>query len=63
LNAVTVVVGGENATVSYAGPQGDFAGLDQINAELSRNLIGKGEVTINLTVDGRTANPVTVTFK
>jgi len=63
LNAVTVVVGGENATVSYAGTQGDFAGLDQINAELSRNLIGKGEVTINLTVDGRTANAVTVTFK
>lgn len=63
LSAVAVQVGGENAPVSYAGPQGDFAGLDQINAELSRNLIGKGSVTVNLTVDGRAANAVTVTFK
>jgi hypothetical protein len=63
LNAVTVVVGGENATVSFAGPQGDFAGLDQINAELPRTLIGKGSVTVNLTVDNRAANPVMVTFK
>ncbi len=63
LNDVTVVVGGENATVSFAGPQGDFAGLDQINAELPRTLIGKGSVTVNLTVDNRTANPVMVTFK
>ncbi|MDX2043863.1 MAG: NF038122 family metalloprotease [Acidobacteriota bacterium] len=63
LNAVAVQVGGENAPVSYAGAQGDFVGLDQINAELPRNLIGKGSVTVNVTVDNRTANPVTVTFK
>lgn len=63
LNAVTVQVGGENAPVSYAGAAEGFAGLDQINAELPRTLIGKGTVTVNLTVDNRTANPVTVTFK
>jgi len=63
LSAVSVQVGGTNAPVSYAGTQNDFAGLDQINAELSRSLIGKGEVPINLTVDGRAANAVTVTFK
>ena len=63
LNAVTVQVGGENAPVSYAGAAEGFAGLDQINAELPRTLIGKGSVTVNLAVDNRTANPVTVTFK
>ena len=63
LSAVTVQVGGENAPVSFAGAQGDFVGLDQINAELPRALIGKGSVTVNLTVDNRTANPVTVTIK
>lgn len=63
LGAVSLQVGGENAPVSFAGVQGDFAGLDQINAELSRNLIGKGSVNVNLTIDGRTANVVTLTFK
>lgn len=63
LSAVTVLVGGETATVSYAGPQGDFVGLDQVNIELPRSLKGKGEVTINCLIDGRLANAVTVTFK
>jgi uncharacterized protein (TIGR03437 family) len=63
LSAVSVSVGGTNAEVSYAGPQNDFAGLDQINTELSRSLIGRGEVTINCTVDGKAANALTVTIK
>lgn len=63
LSAVTVLVGGETAPVSYAGPQGDFVGLDQINVELPRSLKGKGELTINCLIDGRLANAVTVTFK
>jgi uncharacterized protein (TIGR03437 family) len=63
LTAVSVTVGGTNAPVSYAGLQSDFAGLDQINAELPRSLIGRGEVNVNCTVDGRTANVVTVTIK
>lgn len=63
LSAVSVQVGGTNAPVSFAGAQGDFAGLDQVNAELPRSLIGKGQVTINLSVDGRAANAVTVTIK
>jgi len=38
-------------------------GLDQVNLALSRSLIGRGEVAITLTADGRVANPVTVTIK
>ena len=63
LGAVSVSVGGTDTAVSYAGPQNEFAGLDQINAELSRSLIGRGEVTINCTVDSRTTNELTVTIK
>ncbi len=63
LGAVGLLVGGLPVEALYAGPQGDFAGLDQINLPLPRALAGRGEVTISLTVDGKTANPVTITFR
>ena len=41
--------------------QPQFVGLDQANLDpLSRSLIGWGEIDIVLTVDGTTANTVTV---
>jgi uncharacterized protein (TIGR03437 family) len=55
---VTMSIGGVSAEVEYAGPQPDFAGLDQINVRLPRGLIGRGEVDIVLAVDGHTANTV-----
>lgn len=60
---VTARIGGQNAEVLFAGVQGDFAGLDQINLRLPRSVAqaGGGEVTISLTVDGKTANAVTIT--
>ncbi len=58
---VTATVGGETVPVLAASPHNEFAGLDQINmGPLPRTLIGRGELTIVLTVDGRTANTVTV---
>lgn len=63
LSAVTVLIGGETGVVSYAGPQGDYVGLDQINVELPRSLKGKGEQTINVIIDLRAANAVTATFR
>jgi uncharacterized protein (TIGR03437 family) len=61
---ITVQVGGlYSGPINYAGAQGDFAGLDQINARLSRSLIGRGEVSVVLTVDGKGANPVTIHLK
>ncbi|MGH9935222.1 MAG: hypothetical protein ACREAM_03195, partial [Blastocatellia bacterium] len=58
LSAVSVSVGGLNMPVDYAGPQPDFAGLDQINVRLLRSLIGRGEVDVVVTVDGKTANTI-----
>ncbi len=59
---VSLLIGPDLVTVSYAGTQGGFAGLDQINAALPRTLAGSGEVTISVAVDGTPANSVTVTF-
>jgi len=63
LSAVRVTLGGTDAPVLFADAQGDFAGLDQINARLPRSLIGRGEVDVALTVDNRAANIVKVRFK
>lgn len=61
LSAVSVTVGGSSTVVEYAGTQGEFVGLDQINAVLPRSLAGAGQVNVVVTVDGVTANTVKVT--
>jgi len=63
LPAVTVKLGGMNAEVFYAGSQGGFAGLDQINLRIPRSLARRGEVDLMLTVDGQTANAVKVNVR
>ncbi|MEP7274150.1 MAG: PQQ-dependent sugar dehydrogenase [Acidobacteriota bacterium] len=63
MSAVSVTVGGELQEVQFAGAQGFFAGLDQINARLSRTLIGRGEVDVIVTVDAIQANTVTIQVK
>lgn len=63
LFAVTARIGGLPVELLYAGAQGDFVGLDQVNLRLSRNLIGRGEVDIALIVDDRPTNTVKVNFK
>lgn len=63
LSNVTAVVGGVNSTVLFAGPQGNFAGTDQINILLNRGLAGSGNVNVVVSVDGRTANTVQVNFR
>ena len=62
-NSVTVKIGDENAEVLYVGPQGQFVGLDQINVRLSRNLIGRGDVSLSLTAEGLVSNTVRLKIK
>ena len=60
---VTATVGGESVPVLFAGPQGVFVGLDQINiGPIPRSLVRAGEVTIALTVDDKLADFVAVSF-
>jgi uncharacterized protein (TIGR03437 family) len=60
---VTATIGGVNAPVLFAGPQGGFAGLDQVNVQVPAGLAGKGNVSVQLNVSGVAANPVQVTVQ
>ncbi len=62
-SSVTATVGGQPVPVLGAVPQGEFAGLDQINiGPLPASLVGSGEIEIVLMADGKAANTVTVTI-
>jgi len=63
LAKVKVQIGGVEAVVEYAGAQGYFAGLDQLNIKLPRSLAGRGLVNIEMQADGRLANSVTAYIK
>jgi uncharacterized protein (TIGR03437 family) len=60
---VSVTVGGADAPLGFAGTQGEFAGLDQMNVELPRSLAGRGTAPIVVTADGKAANSVEVALK
>jgi uncharacterized protein (TIGR03437 family) len=59
----SMTIGGQNAQVTFAGDQGAFAGLDQVNVLLPRSLAGRGSVNIVLTVSGQTANTVSISVQ
>lgn len=59
----TLQIGTVTIPLLYAGPQSQYAGLDQANAELQRSLAGTGEVTVAFTADGKAANTVTLSFR
>jgi uncharacterized protein (TIGR03437 family) len=63
LSAATCSIGGVNSEVLYAGAQGDFVGLDQMNIRLARALIGRGEIDLVVNVEGRVANTVRINIK
>ncbi|MEO6726810.1 MAG: PQQ-dependent sugar dehydrogenase [Blastocatellia bacterium] len=63
LSAATATIGGTNAEVTFAGPQGGFVGLDQANVRIPRSLAGRGEVDVVLTVDGQASNAVRISIK
>ena len=57
---VSATIGGTAVTVLFAGAQGQFPGLDQVNLMLPLTLKAKGETDVVLTVDGLVANKVRV---
>lgn len=58
--AVSAAIQGVNAPVTSAGPQGAFAGLDQVNVLVPKTLAASGTVTVVVTAAGVAANEVTV---
>jgi uncharacterized protein (TIGR03437 family) len=51
---VTCSIGGANFPVSFAGAQGSFAGLDQINVEITA--VPAGATELNIIGDGQVSN-------
>jgi uncharacterized protein (TIGR03437 family) len=60
---VTCVINGQSLAVTYAGAQGDFSGLDQVDVLLPQNLAGAGTVGVSVIVDGKASNQLTLTFR
>ena len=60
---VRAKISSENAEVTFANAEGILPGVDQVNLRLQPSLRGRGEVSIELSVDGRAANIVRVKFK
>lgn len=63
LSNVRVTIGGVPVEVLYAGAQGLFPGLDQINLRVPKSLAGRGLVDIVLQADGRSTNIVQANFR
>ena len=59
----SVRIQGINAPVSYAGPQSQFSGLDQVNVQLPRELMGTGDASVVLTAAGTDAPTVHISVK
>ena len=63
LSDVSVTIGGVPATVLYAGPQGGYPGLDQINVLIPQSLAGSKQVDVELKVSTDSANVVQLVFQ
>lgn len=59
-----VSLGGIPVATLYAGPQSQYAGLDQlVVGPIPRSLAGRGAVTVSVNVDGSPANTLIVVFQ
>jgi uncharacterized protein (TIGR03437 family) len=61
-SSVTCTVGGVPVLVTYAGPQGAFPGLDQVNISIPAALRGRGEVDVVVSAGGQASNVVRLAF-
>jgi uncharacterized protein (TIGR03437 family) len=60
---VTATLGGVSADVTFAGPQGEFTGVDQVNVRLPRSLAGRGELDVLVKVGAQPCNTVRVSIE
>jgi uncharacterized protein (TIGR03437 family) len=61
--SVTASINGLTLPVQYSGAQPTFVGLDQMNINLPRTLVGAGTVNVYVTVNGELSNTVTLTIQ
>ncbi len=60
---VSVQIAATKIIPAYAGVQGQFPGLDQINVQLPFSLKGAGDVAISVTAAGQTSNSAHLTIQ
>lgn len=60
---VRVRLGTSFLPVLFNGAQGSFAGLDQVNIQLTREYAGRGDVELVLLIDDQVSNTVRVSIK
>jgi len=58
-----VRIGVQDLTASYAGPQAQLGGVDQVNVALPASLRGAGDVTIMIVIGDQASNTVVIHFK
>ena len=63
LSAVTSIMGGTPAEVTFAGIQPDYIGLDQVTVLIPRSLAGRGNVDVAVTIDAKPTKTLTVNIK
>jgi uncharacterized protein (TIGR03437 family) len=60
---VSVRIGNIDAPVAFAGAQGGFAGLDQVNVALPAALKGRSQLVVTVTVNGQATNMGQLAFQ
>lgn len=61
--SIRVFIAGEELAPLFAGAQGGFAGVDQINLALPQSLRGVGEVEVRVDAAGEVSNPVRLVIR
>lgn len=60
MSNVRVTIGGLQAEMTFLGAHSQLAGMDQMNMKLPQEVRGRGTVDVVVTIDGKTANTVTI---
>jgi len=63
MSEAEVRIGNLPVNTLYAGQQGDFVGLDQVNISLPKTLMGQGDLDLVLKLGGKTTNTVKLRLK
>ncbi len=60
---VEAYVAGQSVPVQYAGAQGQYQGLDQVNISIPQALAGAGEASVYIVADGKSSNMTTINIQ
>ena len=63
LDTVKASVGGVDAPILFAGPQGTFPALDQVNVQIPASVAGRGNVPIVVTIEGQSSNQAVINVR